>query len=73
MLRTQIPIPYHSDDDDEDDEEELKRQQREAIDRSLEDPDVLDLNNDKYQGERNKNPLLTLLSNLRGENYVKCA
>ena len=60
-----------SDDDyDEDDEEELKRHQREAIDRSLEVPDVLDPNNEKYQEERKKNPLLSLLSNLRGEHVV---
>ncbi|KAL5507170.1 hypothetical protein ACEPAH_6626 [Sanghuangporus vaninii] len=67
------------DDDSEDDgydsdaEEELKRQQREAIDKALEDPDVLDLNNDKYAEERKKNPLLSLLGNLRGRLFSSSA
>ena len=51
---------------DSDAEEELKRQQREAIDKALEDPDILDMGNDKYAEERKKNPLLSLLGNLRG-------
>ncbi|KAL5528321.1 hypothetical protein ACEPAF_7457 [Sanghuangporus sanghuang] len=68
-----------ADDDSEDDEcdsdaeEELKRQQREAIDKALEDPDVLDLNNDKYAEERKKNPLLSLLGNLRGRLFSSSA
>ncbi|KAL5523887.1 hypothetical protein ACEPAG_8060 [Sanghuangporus baumii] len=67
------------DDDSEDDEydsdaeEELKRQQREAIDKALEDPEVLDLNNDKYAEERKKNPLLSLLGNLRGRLFSSSA
>ncbi|EJD03112.1 uncharacterized protein FOMMEDRAFT_156484 [Fomitiporia mediterranea MF3/22] len=55
-----------SDEYDEDEDQELKRQQREAIERALEDPDAIDLSNNTYAEERQRNPLLLLLGNLRG-------